>query len=61
MHTIMKYNVEMAGPCPDVPLRNYAMQQTWFERGLLGEGRRVRAWERIEAGRWTCRQMGTEP
>lgn len=38
--TVIKY------PCQGVPLRNYAIQQTWCERGLLGEGRGVRALER---------------
>lgn len=39
----------MAGLCQSVPLGNYAMQQTWWRRG-------VGAWERIEAGEWMCRQ-----
>lgn len=40
----------MVGPWQGVPLSNYDIQQQiWYKGGLLGEGRGVRTWERVEA------------
>lgn len=47
----------MVGPRQGAPLRNYALQQNWFKRDSLKEGRGVRTWSR---GRGSQRAMRAE-
>lgn len=48
----MKYNLArryLVGPWEGMSLKNYAIEQIWYNGSILREEKGVRTWERVEA------------